>query len=234
MDDSAAPWRALETPASDAARPDAPHRSLLPFAGLAVAAILGVGAFLAASGSGGGSVSIDGAADSSAAPGSGVVAIASPAGLIVEIVGAIDKPGVYHLPTGSRVGDLVRAAGGYGHRVDADRAGRELNLAAPLEDGQQIRVASRDDPAQQPGVAANGSGGTGSSGGGSGGSGNLVHLNSATQAELEALPGIGPVTAGKIIAAREEQPYTAVDDLKTRKVVGDATFAKIRDLVTVP
>jgi competence protein ComEA len=105
-------------------------------------------------------------------------------------------------------------------------AAQALNLAAPLTDGAQVRVPSRDDAAGR----GAGSSGTGSGGAGSGGP---VDLNTATSSELDALPGIGPVTAAKIIASREERPFSAVDDLQARKLVGASTFAKLAGLVTV-
>ena len=92
----------------------------------------------------------------------------------------------------------------------------------------QIVVPSRDEAA----VPTAATGGGGGSSGGSAASG-PVDLNRATASELDALPGIGPVTANKIIAAREEQPFASVDELRARKIVGAATFDKIKDLVVV-
>jgi competence protein ComEA len=148
-----------------------------------------------------------------------------PAEVVVEVGGAVVRPGVYHLPGGSRVADAIEAAGGYGPRVAADRVAAELELAAPLDDGGTVVVPSRDDPP----VATSADPG-GSSGGSSAA---LVDLNHATAAELEALPGIGPVTAAKIIEARAERPFASVDDLRERGLVGAKTFERLRDLVTV-
>jgi competence protein ComEA len=237
-----APWRVLEAPASadGPTNPTSPSNRLpagssdtssvmprvLLVVGLALACA--VGAFLLAVGGDGGAVAVDGGTriedGGSTGPAGSVAAEAvAPGGeLIVEIVGAVRRPGVYRLPGGSRVGDLLETAGGYGPRVDTARAEHELNLAAPLRDGDQVRVPARDDP-----VTMRVSPGAGGSPGAS-----LVDLNRATQAELEALPGIGPATAQKIIAARDEAPFAAVEELRSRGILGEKTFEKLRDLVT--
>ncbi len=160
---------------------------------------------------------------------------AASAVLVVDVAGAVRNPGVYRLAAGSRVVDAVAAAGGYGPRVDAAAVSR-INLAAPLHDGEQVRVPSRDDPADGADAgAADGdpTGGNAPGGSGTGGESGPIDINSASADALDTLPGIGPATAAKILAARAEAPFASVDELRSRGVVGEATFAKIRDLVTV-
>ncbi len=243
MSDSAAPWRTLEdVPGGEVAVGGAAGDRRLPTAGLvaafATAAVLVVVAFWIAASSSGGSVSVEGASAAGDVATNSVAGVArtAPKGsdraeLVVDVQGAVVHPGVIRLPPGSRVGDAITVAGGFGPRVAADRVSHELNLAALLRDGDQVVVPSRDDPTA-PGPAG-GSAAPGN-GGSAGPAAGPLDLNRASAGELDGLPGIGPVTAAKIVAAREERPFTSIDELRTRKVVGSATFDKIKDLVTVP
>jgi competence protein ComEA len=143
--------------------------------------------------------------------------------ITVHVAGAVRVPGVYAVPSASRVIDAVRAAGGLAADADADR----INLAASLADGQRVYVPRRgeDDPlAVDPSLAATGSIAPAGP----------VNINSATAAELETLPGIGPTTAAAIIAHRDlHGPFASVDELGNVAGIGPAKLAALRGLVTV-
>jgi competence protein ComEA len=145
-----------------------------------------------------------------------------PTSLLVDVEGGVAQPGIVELPSGSRVGDAIAAAGGYAKDADVLAASASLNLASALTDGQQVYVPIVG--ATKPASAAGGTGGGGSS---------LVAINTATPEELDALPGIGPVTVQKIVAARDEQPFTTLEELVERKVLNNGQLDKIRDLATV-
>ncbi|MBA2254839.1 MAG: ComEA family DNA-binding protein [Chloroflexi bacterium] len=158
--------------------------------------------------------------------------------IVVDVGGAVARPGVYRLRAGSRAADALREAGGFSPAVDVTAVERTLNLAAPLADGTKVHVPSLGDVASSRAGGAPSGGSTGgalsSPGGvGLGGGTALLDLNRATADELDGLPGIGPVTAAKIIAAREQAPFVSVDELDDRGVVGPSVLAKIRELVTV-
>jgi competence protein ComEA len=162
-------------------------------------------------------------------PSSGVPvpAAAATAGddLLVHVAGRVRHPGVVELPAGSRVIDAIEAAGG---ARPGTRLGT-LNLARPLVDGEQVAVgvpaasslpAAPVDTPLLPGATA--------------ATGTPVNLNTATQAELEELPGVGPVTATSIIEWRTENGgFSTVEELIEVSGIGEVTLAELRDLVTV-
>ncbi len=153
------------------------------------------------------------------------VAASAPTRVVVHVVGAVRHPGLYRLRDGARVADAVRRAGGASR--SANLGG--LNLAAPLVDGAQVLV-----PARVAAVAP-GSPGEPSSLGADAGTGpaQKVSLASATAEQLDELPGVGPVTAQKILDFRAEQGFIrSVDDLDAVPGIGPARIEQLRDLVT--
>jgi competence protein ComEA len=145
---------------------------------------------------------------------------------VVHVAGAVVTPGLYHLPSDARVADAITAAGGPAPAAEVDR----LNLAAKVADGQRIAVPRRGEPAE---TALGETGRAGPSGSGGEPSG-PVDLNTATAAQLETLPGVGPATAARIIDQRTRQGgFKAVRDLRRVPGIGERRFAELKDRVRV-
>ncbi len=216
------------------------RRQALIAAALALAVVLAAAHFLGRPGSGGSSYSADGSSASGDASTLSTPAGASeadPAGaetvggapvatlpieVVVDVAGAVRRPGVYHLSQGSRITDAIARAGGMTPHAQA----ASVDLAAPLADGEQVLVPSAGAAAG----AAAASAPAGPSGAPTAAA--PVDLNTATAAQLDALPGIGPTTAQKIIDYRQQHgPYTSIDDLDAISGIGPAKIDSLRGLV---
>jgi competence protein ComEA len=149
--------------------------------------------------------------------------------IVVEIAGKVENPGVYKLPTDSRIEDLLIIAGGISENADRDWMEKYLNRAARLNDGQKIYIPTLGE--QTNAGSANNYGGyqTTSSVLGGENSG-LVNINSASLTELDSLPGIGPVYGQNII---DHRPYSNSEELKTKGVLGASLYEKIKNLITI-
>ena len=254
MDPAMPDWRAFGEPVAAATaeptRPDGrgprgrapfsellarvPRSTLITIIAAGVLAVAGLG--LALTTPSGGDVALVGAQEGPAdGPVSGAARslvtgrashiVASGPDVVVDVAGAVARPGLVRLPAGSRIGDAILASGGYAPTADLDAAAVALNLAEPLTDGTKVLVPSLGASAAEAAPAGVDAGSTASGG--------RMDLNAATSAELEDLPGIGPVTAGRIVEARAQAPFSSVDELRSRGLVGESTFGKLRDLVTV-
>jgi competence protein ComEA len=138
--------------------------------------------------------------------------------LVVHVVGAVRRPGLYELERGQRVADAIDLAGGATAKAELAL----INLAATVSDGQQVVVPAR--------AAAGAAPGGGAVGGGA--APGPVHLNSATVEQLDALPGVGPVTAQKIVDYRDKHgAFTSVRELDAIPGIGPARLAQLEDLV---
>ena len=155
--------------------------------------------------------------DESGEEGEGTFTVSGEAGdLVVDVTGAVEKPGVYRLPAGSRVDDAVKRAGGATGKAELD----SLNLAAHLADGQQV-VVPEESAGAAPGAVPPG---------GAGAEEGPISLATATAAELDTIAGIGPVTAADIIAFREEHGgLSSVDQLDQISGIGPATMEALRE-----
>lgn len=164
--------------------------------------------------------------------GGGAAAVANGGGqvesttLYVHVSGAVEEPGLYEIEAGSRVADAIRAAGGFSDDAAAD----SVNLARALQDGEQIVVqkavdANAGETYDDAAVAAQARPGTGSG---------KVNINTATASQLEELPGIGAVTAGKIVEDRMANgPFGSVGDLTRVSGIGEKKLSAIEDLICV-
>ena len=136
--------------------------------------------------------------------------------IFVHLLGAVARPGLYELREGDRAVDAVAAAGGFADQADQT----QLNLARLLADGEQIYVPVVGEVQPAPEAA--------------GTVGGKVNLNTADEAALDTLPGVGPATARRILDWRETNGrFTTIEDLLSVSGIGDKTFAELKDLVTV-
>ena len=149
---------------------------------------------------------------------------ASGGAVVVDVAGAVRRPGVYRLEAGARVDDAVRRAGGPTRRADL----ASVNLAAKLEDGRQVLVPVRAPPGGRATTAAGGAAGAAAA------PGQPVNLNTATLEQLDTLTGVGPATAQKILDYREQHGgFSSVDELDHVPGIGPGRLAALRDLVRV-
>jgi len=134
--------------------------------------------------------------------------------LVVEISGEIQKPGVYNLTSGSRINDLLIAAGGLSVNADRDWVVKNVNLAQKLTDGAKIFIPAVGENSQTDNQAVEGK----------------ININIASEAELDMLWGIGPATAQKVISGR---PYQKTEDLLNKKIVKTNVWEEIKDKISV-
>lgn len=157
----------------------------------------------------------------------------TPSPIAVHVIGAVPRPGLYEFAEGARVQDAIDAAGGLLSSANPNA----LNLAALLEDGQQLDIPYGDGQApESSGNSFELPQSTDEAGGDSSDVSDeeLVNINTASLEELDTLPGIGPTTAQKILDYREENgPFSVIEDIQNVSGIGPATFENIKDLITV-
>lgn len=139
--------------------------------------------------------------------------------IAVDVEGAVAKPGLYKLPMGSRVEDAIAFAGGLSADADTDRIASSVNRASKISDGAKLYIPKKGDEVTRVSISSSDPNTLGTFG-------QTVNINAASQSELEALPGIGPVTAKKIISGR---PYQTLEELVAKKAMSQSLFDKLRN-----
>lgn len=144
----------------------------------------------------------------------------------VDIEGQVVNPGVYEFADGERIEDAIDKAGGLTEKADTSWIESNLNRAAKLIDGGKVYIPKVGEVSSQKSAVSSQQQGEKTLGVTTG----LININTASQAELETLSGVGPVTAEKIISGR---PYGSLDELKSKKIVGNSVFEKIKEKITI-
>jgi len=141
--------------------------------------------------------------------------------VVVDVAGAIEKPGIYRLKADARINEAIEAAGGFSSQADQEWISRNLNLATKLSDGQKIYIPKKGE-AKKAGQEILGS------------SQQKININSASQSELETLSGIGPSFAQRIIEYRQKNGgFKTVEEIMAVPGIGKKTFEKIKEKITV-
>lgn len=138
-------------------------------------------------------------------------------GIFVDVAGEVVKPGVYQLPSGSRIGDALVMAGGLAANANREWVAKQLNLAKELKDQEKVYIPARNESGEVIGASINKSG-------------KSININTASAGELDQLVGIGEVRAQAIVANR---PYGSIDELMIKAKIPESVYAKIKDSISV-
>jgi len=155
---------------------------------------------------------------------------ANEAKVTVDVEGAVKNPGIYAIPAGGRVGDAITAAGGLTENADIDVTAQTINRAMKAADGMKIYIPMTSHTVESQGNTLEMSHNLGTAQNGQAQNGAVISVNFASESDLDALPGVGPVTAQKII---DNRPYASLDDLVAKKAMGPSLFAKLKNRLSL-